>query len=163
MQNELVIRTAYDRGFRVDESGTLLSRKGVALKVRTTKAGYYETNVRINNKLHHLPVHRLCAYQKFGDAMFETDCVRHLDGNPRNNHPDNIAIGTISDNAHDIPKERRIAIAKHAVHCNKRTRSDEMARQIQEYYKQVRSFSKTKLKFGISSNGTLFSILKRVV
>ena len=114
MTKNEIIKTAYDLGYRVDNNGKLISRKGNIRKTRITTNGYLETNIRLNGKLYHLPVHRPCAYQKFGDILFSVDCVRHLDGTPTNNKPENIAIGSLSDNARDIPKNRRIARAKHA-------------------------------------------------
>lgn len=46
-------------------------------------------------------VHRLQAFQLFGEAALDADCVRHLDGNKLNNRPENLAIGTYKDNMAD--------------------------------------------------------------
>ena len=53
--------------------------------------------------------HRLQAYTKFGDALFEDGVVtRHGKGGPLDNSWDNINIGTQAANMKDIPaKERR--------------------------------------------------------
>lgn len=59
-------------------------------------------------------VHRLVAYQKFGEALFaEGIQVRHLDGNSKNFRESNIAIGTASENMMDRPAttRKRIAVA----------------------------------------------------
>jgi hypothetical protein len=44
----------------------------------------------------------------------EGTVVRHLNGDPGSNAWDNIAIGTMSDNMFDIPKQIRIRRAEHA-------------------------------------------------
>ena len=46
-------------------------------------------------------VHRL-VYEAFVGPIPIGLVVRHLDGNPANNTPENLAVGTQSDNAHDV-------------------------------------------------------------
>lgn len=48
----------------------------------------------------HRFVHRL-VYEAFVGAVPEGKVIRHLDGDPENNRPDNLAAGTQRDNAHD--------------------------------------------------------------
>jgi hypothetical protein len=64
----------------------------------------YFSRVSIN-----IAIHRLQAFQKYGDLLYEEGTVvRHLNGDPGSNAWDNIAIGTMSDNMFDIPKQIRI-------------------------------------------------------
>jgi hypothetical protein len=42
------------------------------------------------------------VYEAFLGRVPEGVDVRHLDGNPRNNSPENLAIGTRAENAHDV-------------------------------------------------------------
>lgn len=154
-----VIEFAYNKGYRVDNDGNLISPSNKKLKMRKSTTGYYETNIRICGKLFHLPVHRLLAYQKYGDIMFAADCIRHLDGNPLNNTFDNLEIGTNSDNRLDIPKDVRIRIATIASHSNPKYRDNEFVKSVREYHKKERSYKKTMEKFGISSKGTLYHML----
>ena len=46
-------------------------------------------------------IHRL-VYEAFIGAIPPRMDVRHLDGNPQNNTPENLAVGTRVENAHDV-------------------------------------------------------------
>lgn len=102
-------------------------------------------------------VHRLQAYQKFGDKIFENKIVvRHLNGNYLDNSWDNILIGTFSDNKMDIPKENRIKSATTAsrkMQDNIRTYDERCL--IYEDLKNNIPYKEVMLKHNISSKGTL--------
>ena len=52
--------------------------------------------------------HRVVAYKKYGDVMFEKGVVvRHLDGDKRNSSPGNLILGSRSDNSQDHVVDRR--------------------------------------------------------
>jgi hypothetical protein len=115
------IKIAYEQGYRV-RNGEVFSGKGNKLKLRLNDFGYPMFSFRVQvkylteqrRKTHIVHVHRLVAYQKYGDAMFEPGIVvRHKDGNPLNAQPDNILIGTHSDNMMDksVESRRKSAIA----------------------------------------------------
>ena len=77
--------------------------------------GYMTTGILYNGISRRVSYHRLVAYQKYGEMLFNKGIVvRHLDGNPSNNTFGNIAIGTESDNMMDIKKELRVKKALHA-------------------------------------------------
>ena len=100
------ILVAYKKGYRVVDNKVLSPNK----KERSLKLnhhGYSLFCISIGGKRVQVAVHRLAAYQKFGDLLFMSECVRHLDGNPSNNRPENLELGTNSDNMMDIPKEER--------------------------------------------------------
>lgn len=101
-------------------------------------------------------IHRLQAYQKFGDDIYEEGIeVRHLDGIRTNNSYENIEIGTSSDNKFDIPIEIRKIKSSNA---NKKY-SDELVLEIKEYYNSGHTYKETMEKFNISSKGTLSYII----
>jgi hypothetical protein len=98
---------AYERGTRFKD-GEIISFTGKKLKLRTSGSGYYMFAYRPlieqhpKRQMFQLMVHRFVAYCKFKERIFEPNVVvRHLDGNPKNNHPDNIKIGSPSDNMMD--------------------------------------------------------------
>jgi hypothetical protein len=129
-------------------------------KLYTNKNGYLFFSVRFNNIKHpkNIPVHRLQAYQKFGDTIFDKNVVvRHLDGNPQNNSYENIGIGTQSENMYDIPKEKRIAHAKHASSFN--ILYD--AEKVKEFYYNCKSYKLTMEQFNIPSKSTLHNIIHK--
>src|SRR5690606_12340030 len=99
---------AHAKGYSADETGAVTSPTGKRVALHLT-GDYLSFGVYAPDKgVIQVAVHRLVAYQKFGDAMFEPGImVRHLNGNPRDNRGGNIAIGSASDNRLDIDPERR--------------------------------------------------------
>lgn len=100
------------KGYTVTKEGILLNRNGIQVKgrIKDRKRDYYNFDIRIGprkeNKKVHCMIHRLQAYQKFGDKIYEKGIVvRHLNGDRYDNSYDNIDIGTNKDNKNDIPKE----------------------------------------------------------
>lgn len=161
--SDIAIKYAFEKGYRVKE-GKLVNPKGKELSVRKNSVGYYETNIRINGKLYHLPVHRLCAYQKYGESLFSADCVRHLDGNKLNNKSDNIGIGSQSENMMDKPELVRKNSAIKATYSKKDCYDEDFINKVRAFHISEKSYKKTMEKFGITSKGTLHHILnKRVI
>ena len=156
-----VAKYAYNKGYRVDDNGSLLSPKNTKLKPRINKCGYFDTNIRIGGKLWHLQTHTLCAYQKFGDKIFECECIRHLDGDKLNNRLENIEIGTYSDNRLDIPKHIRVQSAKTASKSVENYHDKEIVEEVKRYHEKTQSYKETMKKFNITSNGTLYYMLHK--
>jgi len=109
---------AHRKGYRVTDRGEVVNAVGRVRKCQV-KAGNGDArlvfNVAIGGGMRYpIMVHKLQAYQKFGDAMFTPGVlVRHLDENAFNNHPDNIALGTPVDNAMDRqPRARQLHAQK---------------------------------------------------
>jgi hypothetical protein len=105
---------AYEKGYRVDTYGNVISPRGNVRKL--SKKGregckYYRFTVCTPWDRRHSTdvfVHQLVAYQKYGDKAFcDGNVVRHLDGNSLNNESANITIGSRSDNMLDVPTEKR--------------------------------------------------------
>lgn len=100
-------------------------------------------------------MHRLQAYQKFKDKIYEDNIVvRHLNGNSLDNTFNNIGIGSPSDNAFDRPKEDRIRHGRLAASFNIKY-PKELTDEIKEFYNNCRSYKETMGKYNISSKGTL--------
>lgn len=79
---------AYNAGYRVDSVGNVV-RNGIVKRIYipNRKYKYARFTMYFNKERRGVMVHKLCAYQKFGNALFENQCVRHLDGNSLNNAP----------------------------------------------------------------------------
>lgn len=107
---------AYNLGYRVTRKGILLNSNGEEMSCRLDKHGYYERTLRVNSqdkKWTHLMIHRLQAYQKYGDKIYEPGIqVRHFNGNSKDNSFENIGIGSASENQMDKPKDVRIGLSK---------------------------------------------------
>ena len=128
-------------------------KQKLSLRLKYTNPNYYCFNIKNNeNKTCRILVHRLQAYQKFGDEIFkEGVVVRHLDNNSLNNSFDNIAIGTQLDNILDRPSEERLNHAKYASSFSQKYNHKE----IYNFYMQTKSYKLTMEKFNISSKGVI--------
>ena len=92
---------AYKRGYRVNIDGQLVGLDG-SLNRSQLKGDYCAFKINYNGKKPHILVHRLMAYQKFGEWIFEKGIVvRHRNGISTDNSHENILIGTHKDNYHD--------------------------------------------------------------
>lgn len=149
---------AVQKGYKVDRNGVVFSPFiSQPRKPYRDKHGYLRFSVMDGKTSRCCPVHRLQAYQKFGDKIYEDGIeVRHLDGNPSNNSWDNIEIGTHSDNMMDRPKEVRARLAGNA---NRKYDAE----AVRAFYAATRSYKRTMAEFGIPSKGTLNYILRSVV
>lgn len=151
-------KTAHQKGYRVTKEGVVVGKK-------TNPVGWLHTNGYKRFKIRdhegknaNVSVHRLQAYQKYGEKMYQEGyVVRHLDNDSANNHYDNIAIGTMSDNAYDIEPERRKQRAIHASSFIKKHNHDE----VKAFHEKFGSYKKTMGHFNISSKGTLNYILNK--
>lgn len=149
---------AHERGYRVLEDGTFVSPKGKVLKTTASRGGYRQYSIKINGEDSSFKIHRLCAYQKFGNELFSAECVRHLDGNCTNNAWDNIEIGSQKDNLSDVPKEVRQKMGENA---SRYTIKHHNVREIQEYRKQGHTYKEIMKKFKLSNGSVVWRILHR--
>jgi len=149
---------AYALGYRVSEDGlTIKKSDGQIIKTTSTKDGYKRFCIGPNFKRTPVRIHRLQAFQVFGDAIYQEGIVcRHLDGNSQNNAASNIALGTQSDNMMDRSKECRQRCAFKA--SRSVVKHDHTA--VVEFYKE-HGFTATLNHFKISSRGTLSFILNK--
>jgi hypothetical protein len=161
-------KIAYDKGYRV-------TNEGDAINSNNKKVGYilnsgYE-HFTINYRTKETPLgkrktlkiatHRLQAYQKYGIKIYnEGLVVRHLNNNRFDNSKKNIAIGTHRENSLDIPKEKRVEMARHARQANTKYNAEKV-KQIQSFYNETKSYKLTKKMFGLTSSGTLHHIINK--
>lgn len=150
---------AYNKGYRVLDDGSV-SGINVSKRKLNLEDGYYTISLRIKDTTHtNIPVHKLAAFQKFGNEIFKDGIeVRHLDNNSLNNKPENIGIGTHSINCMDKSVETRLDSAIKAS-VNNRKFSDLEMIEIKNFYRKIRSYKLTMEMFDISSKGTLHYIL----
>lgn len=147
-------KIASKRGYMVSEEGKLYNPKGK--EIGTYYNGYLGTSIRIKGKQKNFTAHRLQAYQKYGDLLYEDNIlVRHLNGDSTDNTWNNIAIGTQSDNMMDIPKQIRIKKALHATSFMRKYDKEE----VRQFYSSCKSYKETMKQFKITSKGTLHYIL----
>lgn len=83
-------------------AGMEVEKKWKQLPVKPNDKGYMPVNLRdVGGKGRRTHLHRLVAEAHVSPQPFENACVRHLDGNPRNNRAENLAWGTYLDNEND--------------------------------------------------------------
>lgn len=153
-----VLEEFFERGYYISKEGKIYNDHDAELK-GWLDGGYLRIGLRIKD--YNIPksvkVHKLQAYQKYGNKIFEKGIVvRHLDGNPLNNSWDNIAIGTPSDNQRDRSKECRknsATIASRKMQDNSRSYGERCL--IYEDLKNGIPYTEIMNKHNISSKGTL--------
>lgn len=155
-KNRKVLIAAYETGYRVTKDGIPLNQNKEKIKGGVCYHGYKVISIRTSEGVRKVAVHRLQAYQKYGEKMFNPGIeVRHKDNDKTNNSFKNILIGTHSENMMDIPPETRLKRSLHASSFNKR----HSYKKIKDYYHKHKSYLKTMKEFNISSKGTLHYII----
>lgn len=151
---------AYEKGYRVKDGKvfncndkelklTIQNASGIKYKRFCIKDEFCDRRVVL--------VHQLMAYQKFGEKVFETEVVRHLNGDSLDNSFENIMIGSQSENMRDVDEAIRIKNAKYATSfVTKYNHKD-----VIDYYNEGHSYSEVMKKFNISSKGTVSFIIKK--
>ena len=153
-KQELVIKTSVDKGYYVDNYGILYNKKGEKLALSEDKYGYFSFGIRVNgSKPTRSYVHKLQAYQKFGDVLFNGEIVvRHLNGNSRDNSYENIEIGTNLENSLDRPKKQRILDASNPIYNHGDIINDR---------KNGLTYKEIMVKYDIPSKGTVSFIINK--
>jgi len=139
------------KGYTIDRDGKVYNSKGKFIKgYINQKNGYRWYGTRLNGIANIYVGHQFQAYMKFGDEIFNTACVRHLNGIPSDNSWDNITIGSHRDNIMDRSVECRKISAGSPKHDHKAILAD---RALGMNYRQIME------KYKISSKGTLSFIV----
>lgn len=100
-------KEAYEKGYRCTKEGTVISHKNRSVG-SINNEGYHYFTIRVMGKNRKVLSHRLQAYQKYGESLFDEGIeVRHVNSDRADFSWDNILIGTHSDNMMDQPEEVR--------------------------------------------------------
>lgn len=156
-KTNLVVIQAYKKGYKTI-NGKVYSPLNKELKYILTDKGYPVISIPTGGHGARYPikVHRLAAYEKFGDKIFEKGIqVRHLNGNKLDFTFENIQLGTGKQNCQDMPKEQRVRASKIAHTFMKRSISFELACKIRKELSQMTNYergdcAKLARKHGIS-------------
>lgn len=107
---------AYERDYRVLEDGRVQGVRGIR-RVTTDDVGFARFNIRPTRAGQRLNVyvHKLVAYQLFGEAAFAPGTkVMHRNNNRADNRLENILIGTQDDVMQNRPHTQRLLWSLHA-------------------------------------------------
>lgn len=109
-----LIRALVDKGYRVVD-GQVLNPSGKPRKLGN-KDGYPTLTMKVpkSRRVLPIPVHKIVAFVKYGESVFECEEIRHLNGNPQDFSESNIALGSRSDNALDRDADARTRHARNA-------------------------------------------------
>lgn len=153
-KQEEITRLSIEKGYTVDENGKAYNKDGKELSLSKGPKGYLSFNIRINgSKPTRLFIHRLQAYQKFGDVIFDEEVVvRHKNGLSTDNSFKNIEIGSQSENMMDIPKVKRSINSSNPKHNHIDIIND---------YNNGLTYGELCVKYNISSKGTISFIIKK--
>jgi hypothetical protein len=155
-------KLAYELGYRVVD-GVPYSYTGRQLKINSS-SGYEVFDITVGKRStgdrHNVKIfiHRMVAYQKYGDELYEHEVVRHLDDNGLNNSGDNLALGSHENNRYDMPPNKRLKFAVNASQNNRKFSDNDMD-EIRRFHNG--SYKETMEQFDISSKGTLWYILNK--
>ena len=140
------------RGYKIDKDGSIINPKGNKINGYLGRNGYPAFTIRVGERSEgdsiRVMSHRLQAYQKFGNTMFESGVqVRHLNGDPSDNSWDNIEIGTASQNMMDRPREVRVRLSRNAVSKRKDLLSKELIDNIKADHKAGMGYKSLSKKY----------------
>jgi hypothetical protein len=152
------ILIAYNKGYRVVD-GNPQSPNGTIRKLEKSTNNGFRFGIRSSsNKRIKVRVSLLAAYQKYKEKALEPNIyVYHKDGDPANNHLDNIVLGTFSDAQMSKKQEIRINASKTATSFV----SKHKHKPIIEMYKNGMTYKQIMEATGIKSKGTISFICKK--
>ncbi len=159
---------ASKKGYTVDGNGEVYF-KGRKRSLIIDSKGYLNFGVSMFNEnkgkriISRVWVHKLQAYQKYGDDMFKEGIqVRHFNSNNKDNSDGNILIGTPSQNAMDKPEQVRKSMAINASYKN-RILTNEQVKELIIDRNEGMSYGKLMKKYNISSKGTISFIIQKSI
>jgi len=147
--NQALLDTV-ERGYRVSRDGVVYGLHKSVLKLVCNSEGYLIFSGaaprlgEVGKSRYAILVHRFVAYHKFGDALFDAECVRHLDNNKQNNSWDNIAVGTQKENLADLSPEYRSDSARKSW-AKRRSLTADQVRSIRYWYSKIHPGTGVKL------------------
>ncbi len=153
-KNNKAILIAVEKGYKVIR-GILYNKENKSLKpeLHKHKDGYqcFRYKIHCGGGIGDvkITIHRLVAYQKYGDIIFDSKIhVRHKDCNPFNNNEDNILIGSAKDNYADVSQERRLIQYKNRSNRMLRFNQKEMESILEDL--KTSSMKELSLKYNVS-------------
>lgn len=128
------------------------------LKTMRHSGGYPQVNLRVAQKSNIRRVHNLVADAFLGPKPFPKAEVRHLDGNPENNHVQNLAYGSHAENTQDMRIHGTMAIGIKNGHAVLTERDVVCIRKLSDYGIPASILSKT---YGLEVGSISDIVLKR--
>jgi hypothetical protein len=138
-------------GYFATEDGRIISRRrrrsNLELRQHSSPKGYRYVGALDGGRMRPVQVHLLVADAFLGPRPSRGHQVRHLDGNPANNAPGNLAWGTVHDNAQD--RQRHGRYARGGGHHNAKL-TDEMALKAAHLFWEGRKIASLAREMSVS-------------
>jgi hypothetical protein len=98
----------------VDKNGLQRTLKGRMLQPKAQISGHLSVHLCKNGQPKQLLLHRIVGFA-FLQGHFDGACIRHLDGDCRNNSVENLSWGTFSENSKDMyhAHGKRVGLKSH--------------------------------------------------
>lgn len=164
--HDQVMLHAVCKGYKITKDGTVISSLGRNIKPSIKHANgvdYYRFSVNYKGISKSVKVHRLQAYFKFGNKLFDEGMqVRHLNGNSLDNSWDNIELGTHQDNQDDISKETRRNRAIKVSRYIRRFTDEELEPIFEDRYINKLSYDKISAKYSVAKSTLAFIFNKSI-
>lgn len=155
MKTNEALKNAFAKGYRVCADGAVVNKFGILrkLSIKKSHGSYLRFNINHEGEAYPVFVHKLQAFQKFGEQMFEPGImVRHHDGDSFNNRKENILLGTPRDNAMDRDPEDRKAHAFKARSFRGTKLSPEILSQINLDHAAGLGYNRLEAKYGFGKS-----------
>lgn len=150
---------AYEKGYRVIDG--IVYYKGRKRKAISRNNGYDAFSLRMyDKKSYTVPIHRMVAYQKYGNKIFDIKIeIRHLNSDCLNNYEHNIGIGSKSENNQDKSPEVRMRASLIGTSFVKKHNHEEIIKMKNNglTYEQIME------KLNIKSKGTISFIINKSI
>lgn len=145
---------AFEKGYRVNEYGQLISPSGLVRKTQVHKK-FESANIKCpDGKSRRIQIHRLAAFQKFDAIIFDkTYRIAHSNGDRLDNRPSNIELSTLSEISMSRPGSERAKSASNPRY------SAQTIRELRKDHAIHGSYRKLEEKFGMSKS-TIARFLK---
>lgn len=166
MNSDEILLLAWNKGYRIDSEGNVTNSKGKIVRGNVDARGYKvvgiavsRDNLKKGSTVRFVGFHRLQAYKKYGEAIFDHSLhARHYDGNQLNNSWENIILGTASQNMMDIKKEVRTARSLRAASFT-RSFTKEQVNRMREMRREGFTYLAIAKTFGSKSKGHIHQII----
>lgn len=165
---KMAILEAINRGYTVDKKGNVISPTNNLLSTEGTRnlngIHYKMFAITLKNKKRtNIKVHRLVAYLKYGDVIFEKGIVvRHINGDHKDNSWDNILIGTYSENMMDKPKNIRMNAAIKATSFCRKYSKDFLEKLFKDRFENNMTYKSLTSKYDIGKSTLSFLFNKSI-
>lgn len=160
----LAVVEAFARGYRVNQAGQVLTPDKDILAGYKPSRGKRKDYIyfSFSKEFAHVMVHQLCAFQQYGYAALDPGIVaRHRNDDTLDNRPENIFIGTNSDNMMDRPAHKRLEQARIAAKA-RRVLTDDEVREMRRLREEGWQYKALVEKFGCTKSTVSYVINRKM-